>query len=91
MSDAKFMTKQYSKTRRNMSKSGAKSFKKGQTQAATAAASMFPIGRLMGGVGKAYKAYKMKRIKYINTRPYGGYARRSDLERAINQIRGGSN
>ena len=77
MSDAKFMTKQYSKTRRNMSKSGAKSFKKGQTQAATAAASMFPIGRLIGGVGKSYKAYKMKRIKYINTRNLNSFCCRS--------------
>ena len=91
MSDAKFMTKQYDKTRRNMSKSGAKAFKKAQTQALTAAASMFPIGRLMGGIGKAYKLYKMKKIKHINTRPYGGYGRQSDLEKAINRRRGGSN
>ena len=91
MSDAKFMTKQYSRTRRNMSKSGAKAFKKAQTQAGATAASMFPIGRLMGGVGKAYKVYKMRRAKLLNSRPFGGYGRQRDLEKAINRRKGGSN
>ena len=91
MSDAKFMTKQYDKTRRTASKSGSKAFKKGQTQAMGAAASMFPIARLMGGASKLYKAYKMKRAKLLNSRPFGGYGRQRDLEKAIKRRKGGSN
>ena len=41
--DAKFNTKQYDKTRRNMSVSGEKAFKKGQSEAALTAASFLPI------------------------------------------------
>jgi len=53
--DAKFMTKQYDKTRQNMSASGEKAFKKGQSEAAITAASFLPIGKVVGGVVKLAK------------------------------------
>ena len=53
--DAKFMTKQYDKTRQNMSASGEKAFKKGQSEAAITAASFVPIGKVVGGVVKLAK------------------------------------
>ena len=53
--DAKFMIKQYDKTRQNMSASGEKAFKKGQSEAAITAASFVPIGKVVGGVVKLAK------------------------------------
>ena len=45
----------------------------------------------MGGVGNAYIVYKMRRAKLLNSRPFGGYGRQRDLEKAINRRKGGSN
>jgi len=63
------MTKQYDKTRRNMSKSGEKAFKKGQTNAMTAAASLIPIGQAASAIGiaakgalQARKAARMRKL-----------------------------
>ena len=59
MEGGKFMTKQYSKTRRNMSKAGEKAFEKARTDAAIAIGSSIPIGRVASGLARASR---LKRI-----------------------------
>tara|TARA_R110001583_G_C5559199_1_gene401036 strand:+ start:343 stop:1074 length:732 start_codon:yes stop_codon:yes gene_type:complete len=71
--DAKFMTKQYDKTRQNMSASGEKAFKKGQSEAAIAAASFVPITKVLGGVVNLAKGITnlskaSKTVKAMGTR-----------------------
>ena len=62
MEGGKFMTKQYSKTRRNMSKADEKAFEKARTDATIAIGSSIPIGRVAGGLARAARSSRLRRI-----------------------------